>query len=93
MMNIYEESTLNFWIWIDIKYTIKPAHAVTSIKQSPVLKGHIFLFGSGHVHGAQSRQLHADWLCEVSLQDVILASIGLYVMLVLGSTQLLSVMV
>jgi hypothetical protein len=43
MMNIYEESTLNFWIWIDIKYTIKPAHAVTSIKQSPVLKGHIFL--------------------------------------------------
>jgi hypothetical protein len=28
---------------IDIKYTIKPAHGVTSIKQSPVLKGHIFL--------------------------------------------------
>jgi hypothetical protein len=23
--------------------TLKPAHAVTSIKQSPVLKGHIFL--------------------------------------------------
>ena len=26
-----------------IKDTVKPAHAVTSIKQSPVLKGHIFL--------------------------------------------------
>ena len=26
-----------------IQYTVKPAHAVTSIKQSPVLKGH-FLF-------------------------------------------------
>jgi hypothetical protein len=24
-------------------YTVKPANAVTSIKQSPVLKGHIFL--------------------------------------------------
>ena len=24
-------------------YTVKPAHVVTSIKQSPVLKGHIFL--------------------------------------------------
>ena len=24
-------------------YTVKPAHAVTSIKKSPVLKGHIFL--------------------------------------------------
>ena len=24
-------------------YTVKPAHAVTSIKQSPVLKGHHFL--------------------------------------------------
>ena len=24
-------------------YTVKPAHAVTSIKQSPVLKGHFFL--------------------------------------------------
>jgi len=23
--------------------TVKPAHAVTSIKQSPVLKGHIFI--------------------------------------------------
>jgi hypothetical protein len=23
--------------------TVKPAHTVTSIKQSPVLKGHIFL--------------------------------------------------
>ena len=23
--------------------TVKPAHAVTSIKQSPVLKGHIFV--------------------------------------------------
>ena len=26
-----------------IQYTVKPAHVVTSIKQSPVLKGHIFL--------------------------------------------------
>jgi len=26
--------------------TVKPAHAVTSIKQSPVLKGHLFLFMS-----------------------------------------------
>jgi hypothetical protein len=24
-------------------YTVKPAHAVTSIKQSSVLKGHLFL--------------------------------------------------
>ena len=24
-------------------YTVKPAHVVTSIKQSPVLKGHLFL--------------------------------------------------
>ena len=23
-------------------HTVKPAHAITSIKQSPVLKGHIF---------------------------------------------------
>ena len=27
-----------------ILYTVKPAYEVTSIKQSPVLKGHIFLF-------------------------------------------------
>ena len=26
-----------------IIYTVKPVHAVTSIKQPPVLKGHIFL--------------------------------------------------
>jgi len=26
-----------------IRYTVKPAHVVTSIKQSPVLKGHLFL--------------------------------------------------
>jgi len=26
-----------------IQCTVKPAHAVTSIKQSPVLKGHLFL--------------------------------------------------
>ena len=25
------------------RYTIKPANAITSIKHSPVLKGHIFL--------------------------------------------------
>jgi len=24
-------------------YTVKPAHVVTSIKQSPALKGHLFL--------------------------------------------------
>ena len=34
-------------IWIclfrKIIYTVKPVHAVTSIKQSPVLKGHHFL--------------------------------------------------
>jgi hypothetical protein len=29
--------------FISVKYTVKPAHTVTSIKQSPVLKGHIFL--------------------------------------------------
>jgi len=28
------------------EYTTKPAQAVTSIKQSPVLKGHIFLVRS-----------------------------------------------
>jgi hypothetical protein len=28
---------------ISICYTVKPAHAVTSIKQSSVLKGHLFL--------------------------------------------------
>ena len=27
-----------------MQYTVKPIHAVTSIKQSPVLKGHLFLF-------------------------------------------------
>jgi hypothetical protein len=27
----------------DLTITVKPAHAVTSIKQSPVLKGHLFL--------------------------------------------------
>ena len=26
-----------------LHYTVKPAHAVTSIKQSPVLKSHLFL--------------------------------------------------
>jgi hypothetical protein len=29
-----------------MQYTVKSAHAVTSIKQSPVLKGHLFLFPS-----------------------------------------------
>jgi hypothetical protein len=28
---------------LTVKITVKPAHAVTSVKQSPVLKGHIFL--------------------------------------------------
>ena len=27
----------------NIKTTVKPVHVVTSIRQSPVLKGHIFL--------------------------------------------------
>jgi hypothetical protein len=26
-----------------VLYTVKPAHAVTSIKQLPVLRGHIFI--------------------------------------------------
>jgi len=26
---------------LHIRYTVKPAHVVTSIKQSPVLKGHL----------------------------------------------------
>jgi len=29
-----------------VPYTIKPAHEVTSIKQSPVFKGHPFLIPS-----------------------------------------------
>ena len=29
---------------IRLTYTVKHAHAVTSIKQSPVLKGHLFLY-------------------------------------------------
>jgi hypothetical protein len=38
----------NILVMQEIKYktrpcTVKPAHAVTSIKQSPALKGHIFL--------------------------------------------------
>jgi hypothetical protein len=32
---------------LKLYYTVIPAHVVTSIKQSPVLKGHIFLFLSG----------------------------------------------
>ena len=28
---------------LEINYTVKPTHEVTSIKQSPVLKGHFFL--------------------------------------------------
>ena len=44
-----------FWLMMNLKcqseglkkvttyHTVKPAHAVTSIKQSPVLKGHLFL--------------------------------------------------
>ena len=42
---------LQFWTYfkkkfsseIDKESTVKPAHVVTSIKQSPALKGHIFL--------------------------------------------------
>jgi hypothetical protein len=32
-----------FFKFCFLPYTVKPAHAVTSIKQSPVLKGHHFL--------------------------------------------------
>jgi hypothetical protein len=32
------------------QYTVKPAHAVTIIKQSPVLKGHRFLILSISTH-------------------------------------------
>ena len=36
-----------FYGWIKNKSyitdTVKPAHVITSIKQSPVLKGHLFL--------------------------------------------------
>ena len=53
MISLYDPDQLN-WFHTDIGinmnhgvlsilYTIKPAHAVTSIKQPPVLKGHIFL--------------------------------------------------
>jgi hypothetical protein len=33
------------YLYIDAVYviTVKPVHVVTSIKQSPVLKGHLFL--------------------------------------------------
>jgi len=31
-------------------YTVKPAHAVTSIKQSPVFKGHLFLSHHRNFH-------------------------------------------
>ena len=30
-------------VFFKFAYTVKPAHAVTSIKQSPVLKGYLFL--------------------------------------------------
>jgi len=32
------------------QYTVKPAHVITSIKQSPVFKGHIFLSCHGKFH-------------------------------------------
>ena len=45
---VFEESEEHYAMNAEIRgkmdiYTVKPDHAVTSIKQSPVLKGHIFL--------------------------------------------------
>jgi hypothetical protein len=37
---------MNDSVFILLTETVKPAHAVTSIKQSPVSKGHIFLVQS-----------------------------------------------
>jgi hypothetical protein len=37
---IFDCESINFEVFAD---TVKPAHAVTSIKQPPVLKGHLFL--------------------------------------------------
>jgi hypothetical protein len=42
-----------FSIWTEIVTFVKPAHAVTTIKQSPVFKGYIFL--SCH------RKFHMNW--------------------------------
>jgi hypothetical protein len=32
-----------YFIYTKYIYTVKPAHVVASIKQSPLLKGHLFL--------------------------------------------------
>jgi len=34
---------MNGWIFKLCTGTVKPAHVVTSIKQSPLLRGHIFI--------------------------------------------------
>jgi hypothetical protein len=39
----YENNSTKNKDILTVKITVKPAHAVTSVKQSPVLKGHIFL--------------------------------------------------
>ena len=31
------------FIFVEMLYTVKPAHEVTSIKQSPVINGYLFL--------------------------------------------------
>ena len=42
-INIFQMYLLNGACENIKAYSVKPAHVVTSIKQSPVLKGHIFL--------------------------------------------------
>ena len=37
-----EKAIINFLFSTQKEYTAKPVHAVTSIKQSPVLKGHLY---------------------------------------------------
>ena len=39
----YDEFKISISLMIIIVYTVKPAHAITSVKQSPVLEGHHFL--------------------------------------------------
>ena len=42
---------LSFFSQLTLKEHIaKPAHVVTSTKQSPVLKGHLFLFCQRNIH-------------------------------------------
>ena len=50
MKNNFRNNICSIWnncciisILMEINYTVKPVHVVTSIKQSPVFKGHLFL--------------------------------------------------